>query len=246
MHMREAIRRYVPTVAAIVVIAVCVTAGNWQRARMHYKQGLRTQFEAAAASAPLNAQDLPQVASDWQALRYRPVALAGTFDASHQFLLDNRVQAGQVGYDVIAPLRLADGRVVLVDRGWVAQGRSRAEPPEAPPPAGAVTVHGRIELPPSTFFELKRDTAPRKVWQHLDLARFAALYGITPMPIVVQEIEAAPAKDGLSRTWPEPDFGIDTHRIYMMQWYAFAAIALAFWVVTHWPRAWRLRPSRAS
>ncbi|HZQ62990.1 MAG TPA: SURF1 family cytochrome oxidase biogenesis protein, partial [Casimicrobiaceae bacterium] len=63
--------RYVPTLAAIVVIALCVAAGNWQRARMHYKERLRDQFDTAAASAPLAAKDLPQVSGDWQALRYR-------------------------------------------------------------------------------------------------------------------------------------------------------------------------------
>ena len=36
--------------------------------------------------------------------------------------------------------------------------------------------------------------------------------------------------DGLVREWPRPDVGTDKHRIYMMQWYSFAALALGLWV----------------
>jgi cytochrome oxidase assembly protein ShyY1 len=45
--------------------------------------------------------------------------------------------------------------------------------------------------------------------------------------------------DGLVRAWPAPDFGIDTHRIYMVQWYAFALLATLLWLWFHRPRAAR-------
>jgi len=32
------------------------------------------------------------------------------------------------------------------------------------------------------------------------------------------------------RDWPAPDFGVEKHRIYMFQWYAFAALALVLWL----------------
>lgn len=230
------IRRYVPTVAMIAVVVLCVTAGNWQRARMHYKQDLRAQYERARSASPLTAADVPRVTSDWSALRYRDVALRGTFDASRQIMLDNRVHEGQVGYEVVAPLTLDDGRSVLVNRGWIAQGRSRAELPQVPAPRGPVLVKGRIDLPATSYFELKAESLTRPVWQHLDLARYAAWSGLSIPPIIVQQTAPAAATDELVRAWPAPDFGIDTHRIYMVQWYAFAAIALTFWAVTHWPR----------
>src|SRR5512132_1297404 len=109
------VRRFVPTLAAIVVIALCVTAGEWQRSRMHAREALRDRFDAAAAAAPLRASDLPRRDVGWAELRYRPVLLEGEFDAHRQILIDNRVQAGQAGYEVIAPFRLQDGRTVLID-----------------------------------------------------------------------------------------------------------------------------------
>ena len=60
-------------------------------------------------------------------------ARSGEFDAARQILIDNKVHAGAPAIDVVTPLKLADGeRYVLVDRGWVAHGARRAEPPAIP------------------------------------------------------------------------------------------------------------------
>ena len=67
---------------------------------------------------------------------------------ARQILIDNKVHDGRAGYHVVTPLVLADGRAVLVDRGWVAAGRdARASCRRSPPPAGTVTVRGRVNVP---------------------------------------------------------------------------------------------------
>jgi surfeit locus 1 family protein len=224
-------------------VALFVAAGNWQRDRMHAKQALRERYDAAAAAqtAPLPA---PATEADWISLRYQPVVASGEFDASHQIFIDNRVRAGQPGYQVLAPLALEDGRRVLVDRGWVAQGRTRAELPYVPPPRGTVVVRGRIGIPPTGYLELSAVPARGAVWQHVDPQRFAQATGIAVLPIVIeQSAPAAAGDDALERDRRPPDFGIDQHRIYMMQWYSLAALAVALWVVPafraprHAPRA---------
>ncbi|MEO5699930.1 MAG: SURF1 family protein [Casimicrobiaceae bacterium] len=235
-------RRYVPTLAVAAVIALCLAAAQWQRGRLYDKQDLRARYERARVAAPLVVDDLPREPADWPSLRYRLVMLEGRFDAPRQILLDNKVQDGQPGYEVMTPLLLVDGRAVLVDRGWVPLGRSRAEIPDVPPPLGPLTLAGRVELPPSGYLELgPPPPVGARVWQHLDLARFSANARLPVLPIVIQQTAPAAAGDALRRTWPEPDFGLNTHRMYMLQWYAFALTALVFWAATHWPRRWRRR-----
>ena len=218
--------RLVPTVATVAALVLFVAAGNWQRGRMETKEALRAQLDAAARSAPIDADALPS-ATDWAALRYRNVTAAGEFDRRHQILIDNRVHAGRVGYDVVAPLRMVDGRIVLVARGWVAQGATRDVLPDAPPPAGTVTISGRLAIPPAGYLELSAESSPGTVWQNLDPGRFAATTGLAVLPAVIEQ--TSPADDGLVRDWPAPDFGIEKHRIYMWQWYAFAVLAVVLW-----------------
>ena len=69
------------------------------------------------------------------------------------------------------------------------------------------------------------------MWQNLDLARFTAVSGVDVVPIVIEATRAPMPDDGLARDWPPPDFGIEKHRIYMVQWYAFAALAIVLWLV---------------
>ncbi|MCC6194291.1 MAG: SURF1 family protein, partial [Burkholderiales bacterium] len=194
--------------------------------RMRQKLALRAQVDAAARQAPV---PLP-VTTDWSAWRYRPVRASGTFDAAHQVLLDNRLYQGRAGYHVLTPLVTADRRTVLVDRGWVAAGVVRSELPRVPPPAGAVTVAGRINQPPPSFLELAQDTVRGAVWQNLDLGRYSAATGLTVLPVIVEQTAPLAPGDTLVREWPAPDLGVEKHMIYMVQWFAFAALAAGLWV----------------
>ena len=52
------------------------------------------------------------------------------------------------------------------------------------------------------------------------------------LPVVIEATEGA--GEGLVREWPRPDTGAEKHRIYMMQWYAFAALAAGLWAWFSW------------
>ena len=201
-----------------------VSAGTWQRGRMQQKDAWGAQL-AAAQAAPV--VPLPSGVDDWSAWRFRNVQAKGTLDAARQILIDNKVHRGRAGYHVVTPLKLDDGRTVLVDRGWIAGGATRADVPVVPVPTGEVTVTGRLNLPPQGYVEL-RETAPeRGVWQNLDPGRFALVTGVAVLPVVLEAMQGA--GEGLARDWPRPDTGSEKHRIYMMQWYAFAALAAGLW-----------------
>jgi len=221
--------RVLPTLATVAAVAVCVVAGNWQQGRMREKEALRAQLEAATRASPLDLAGLAG-SVDWPSLRYRPVIVTGEYIARRQIFVDNKVVAGRAGFHVVTPLALADGRYVLVNRGWVAQGASRSALPDAPPPPGSVMVRGRIAIPPAGYLELKPEATTGAVWQNLDPARYGAATGLHVLPAVVEATSAPMPDDGLVRDWPAPDFGIETHRIYMVQWYAFALLAIVLWL----------------
>jgi surfeit locus 1 family protein len=233
--VRRSRSRMLPTLVAIAAVAVCVAAGRWQQDRLRLKEAMRADFDAAARVEPVALASLP-AAADWASVRFRPVVATGEYAASSQILIDNRIHAGRAGYHVVTPLALADGRVVLVNRGWIAQGPSRSVLPVAAPPAGVATVRGRLSIPPGGYLELRAETPAGPVWQNLDPGRFADVTGLAVLPVVVEATAAPVPDDGLVRDWPAPDYGIETHRIYMLQWYAFALLAVILWVWFHRPQ----------
>jgi surfeit locus 1 family protein len=211
-------------------VALTIGLGNWQRHRAAEKDALRALVDASASQAPLDLAVLPQ---DAASARFRQVRVQGTFDASHQVLIDNKVHAGRAGYDVVTPLRIAaSGENVLVDRGWIVQGPSRAQLPRVDPPPGPTTVEGRINLPPARYLELAKVTATGPLVENLDIDRIAASSGLRLAPFVIEQ--TGDNGDGLLRDWPAPDFGAEQNRSYMLQWYAFAGIALVLWVTLNW------------
>ena len=137
---------------------------------------------------------------------------------------------GRVGFEVVAPLRLADGRTVLIDRGWVAAGATRAMLPQPPLPAGVVSLRGRIDLPAPAYWRSGSETLPAgTLWQHLETADFTRATGVAVLPIVVRALDM-PGNAGLVIDDALPDAGIDKHLSYMVQWYAFAAMAAGLWL----------------
>lgn len=218
---------WVPTVAAFATVALCVVAGNWQHRRMLEKEALQSTMQQAATLAPVT---LPTAVADWTAWRFRHVIATGEYDARHQILIDNKVHAGRVGFDVVTPFVLREGGVVLVDRGFIAGGRSRAELPQSPPPPGTLTLNGRIDIPPRSYYELGGSKGPAgPVVEHLDPARYAQATGIAVLPIVIDALDAATGGN-LARDWPIPNAGIERHIGYMVQWYTFAAMAGGLWL----------------
>jgi surfeit locus 1 family protein len=221
-----------PTLGLLLLIATTVALGNWQRQRAYDKQALRDQYEAASRAPPLALDADTLVAADPARFRFRAVRARGMYDAAHQLLIDNRVHAGRAGFDVVAPLKLEGASYVLVDRGWIAQGASRAALPQVPPPAGTVVVEGRINLPPARYLELGADSNAGPIRENLDIGRIAASSGLPLLAFIVEQTQDT--RDGLVRDWPAPDFGIEQHKSYMVQWYSLAALGVGLWLALNW------------
>ncbi len=220
-----------PTLGLIVLVAATLSLGNWQRQRAGQKEALQAQYDVAAREPPMQLA-LVRTASDAARWRFHLVRASGEFDARAQVLIDNKVHAGQPGYHVVTPLKLTDGNYVLVDRGWIRAGPRRAELPQVPPPTGSVTVEGRLDLPPQHYLELGADNATGPVRQNLDIARLATASGLPLLPYIVEQTGESP--DGLVRDWAVPDFGIEQHRSYMLQWYSLGLLGCVLWVGLNW------------
>ena len=155
----------------------------------------------------------------------------GQYDPAHQFLLDNMSHESVPGVHVLTPLLLDDGSAVLVNRGWIAWGPSRDVLPDVSVDAGRRTVVGRIDELPKPGIWLKGPPAsgwPRLV-QYPRMEELAAALGRELAPRQLLLDPAVP--DGFVRDWVVPGTPADRHLAYAVQWFAFAAVAAAIWLV---------------
>jgi surfeit locus 1 family protein len=220
---------WLPTLAAIAVIALTVSAGIWQTKRAQYKSALQDRYEAQSKAQPIA---LPGGPIDDSSYQYRRVSVTGRFDPAQEILLDNVILKGVPGYQVITPLKLEnESAYVLINRGWVARGMDRSILPEIRTPLGVVTIEG-IAVPPSgKFLELSSQTVEGKVWENLHFKRMQALLPLRLQTLMVTQLNDN--GDGLIRYWERPDTGMQMHVGYAFQWFAMALATMVIYGVRY-------------
>ncbi len=160
--------------------------------------------------------------------------VVGEFMPERTVLLDNKVRHQRAGYEVVTPLRLAEGIHVLVNRGWIEASPHREQLPEVRTPPGRLRVEGVMlaRLPQPMRLS---ETKPGKVRQRIDLKEFAVESGLTLQAFFIEQHSAL--DDGLLREWPRPELGVEKHESYALQWYSLAALSIALVVVLSFRRA---------
>ena len=220
-----------PTVVTLLLLPLMTGLGIWQLERAVWKQGLVDTHEGRARLSPVALVSLPKIDNEVQ---YRHVFVRGYYDMEHQLLLDNKTYQGYAGYHVLTPLQLAESdAVVLVNRGWVPMGASRAELPAIPGTRGEVLVNGIIKLPPKKFFRLadvnEANTDWPKVVQQLEPGELQQLLGRTlePLTLLLDKDD----EYGFVRHW-KAVYGVtpDKHRAYAVQWFTLAAVLLMIYI----------------
>ena len=218
------------TLGAVVLCALFIRLGFWQWDRGNTRQAEWDAFARGADKAlPLDTRGMANVE------RFQRVILTGQYDPAHQFLLDNRSHDGRPGYEVLTPLDRPDGRVVLVDRGWVAFTGSRQKLPDVTLRSqGPVTLTGRSDDLPTAGLPSGRAAPPvdgawPKVTSYPTMAELSAAFG-HPLESRILLLDAHDP-NGYVRDWHPPGMQPVRHWSYAIQWWAFAVVVIIFWVV---------------
>ncbi len=220
----RSIPRPLATVATLVAVLVFIALGEWQLGRAAEKRALAANFMSAGPA--LEWRKLPA-----DAPRFQRVTARGHYDSDRQFLLDNMSHAGRPGVQVLTPLVLGDGSAVLVNRGWLPFGATRQDLPAVAVTGESRGVAGRLDELPRPAIEL--EAAPESGWPRLvQFPRVEELSSLLDRELDSRIILLDPAEpDGYVREWVVPGTPAARHVGYAVQWFAFAALAVAIWFV---------------
>jgi len=207
-----------------------VQLGFWQWHKGEARQAEWDRFASGAEQViALGSRGVDSVA------RFQRVSLVGQMDPDHQFLLDNRIYQGQAGFEVLTPLARPNGRVALVDRGWVPfSGLRERLPGVALKPRGTVTVSGRVDDLPSPGLASGR-AAPSaqqpwpKVTAFPSMGQLSTALGVPLEPRIV--LLDPKEEDGYVRDWHPPGMEPIRHWSYAVQWWSFAVVLLVLWFI---------------
>ena len=198
--------------------------GTWQLERRSWKLDLiervTTRVHAPPAAAPGRAEWPLVTAADYE---YRHVRVTGVFLNDRETQVAASTELGP-GYWVLTPLRIRDGTLVLVNRGFVPTDRRDPATRKAGEIAGETTVTGllRITEPGGTLLRSNDPSADR--WYSRDVAAIAAARGLTDVAPYFIDADA-------DRYAQRPDFPVggltvitfhNNHLVYAITWYGLA------------------------
>jgi cytochrome oxidase assembly protein ShyY1 len=239
--MRLAFRfRVIPFVMTVALVVLGIMLGNWQTRRAEEKLGIAARLAERGAQAPVvfgqggGVQGHERVDGVHPTvIEYRRVRVTGEWVSGWPLFLDNRPLNGRAGFILAMPFKIAGSdKHVLVLRGWLPRdANDYARLPGFQTPPGTVTVEGVATLSAGQVMQLggAGELTPGARVQNLDIAAVAKASGLALAPFFVQQ---AGQGEGLVRDWPAPETGVDKHRGYAFQWYALAAMAALFFVIT--------------
>ncbi len=230
-------KRKVFIVLTCLVFIALLGLGTWQVQRLQWKQDLLASITDRLKSQPRDFADIERIMRETGDVDYRPVVVSGQFEhlnERHFFATHN----GLSGYFVYTPLRLGDGRIVFVNRGFVPFDRkdpgSRSDGQIDGPVSVTGLARNRLDRKPS--WVVPDNDLSKNIYYWKDLDTMARLSGyrlageVVPMFV---DADDAPNPGGL------PIGGVtivnmpNNHLPYAVTWYGLAASlagVFGFWL----------------
>lgn len=218
---------------AVLFAVACAFLSNWQFSRNEQRSEQLALVEANYDAPPVPLDELIPAGGELDpGDQWRPVRLVGTYLPDDTLLVRNRPHGGTAAFEVLVPFRAADGRVLLVNRGWVPPGDDAPVPETVPaPPAGQTTVVVRLRAAepvpasgrsapegqvPTIAPSLVADRISASAAEALERSAYGIVVSEDPAPASMPKLLEDPSED------PGP------HLSYAIQWILFAVMGFVF------------------
>jgi cytochrome oxidase assembly protein ShyY1 len=213
----------------VVAIVTMINLGFWQLRRLDERRAFNEAVSDRIVFPPVPIDELVGTPTVNRAREWRPVEATGTYLSEEEFVVVNRSEGGVAGDLVVTPMRLVDGSVLLVQRGFVPLSET-----VAPAPEGEVDIVGRLRLGQERRRGQVSDPAEGELTevQRIDFDRLGPQLPGPLVPMWVELVSSEPAETG---PFPQPvalpDLDEGPHLSYAVQWFIFAIAVTVGWVL---------------
>lgn len=212
----------------IVLVATMLSLANWQWHRHGERERFNDEVRTRATQQIRPLDEVLRSTPDPNDAQWYTVSVTGTFGPP-TFQLVNVSQNGAAGYDVVTPLTLDDGRIVIVNRGFL----PLAEPMPSDATKERVTIIGRVRVSDSRQFgEIDNSIQDDLVEiQRIDLDILDRAIAGDVVDVSIDALQSTPSDDPRLAPVAEPTLSSGPHLSYTVQWIMFSICAVAAWAL---------------
>jgi cytochrome oxidase assembly protein ShyY1 len=228
-YVKSSVSRWLRWFALAVVFAVaCAFLANWQLNRREQVVKIIERIDRNYSHQRVRLEVMvPKLDQFKLSRQYRKVWVHGHYLIKQQELVRNRPQNGAQGFTQIVPFELDNGKVIVIDRGWLPAGQSPERPDRVSQvPSGNLYIDGRLQPGEGAT---ATNTPPHQV-TNIDLPYLAKTAGIPEAAFYtaayLQLSGESPAPKGFTpQKEVRPDITEGNHLSYAFQWVIFAVMA---------------------
>lgn len=216
------------TLGIVLLIFTMINLGLWQLRRLDQRKEANAAVEQRYDQAPRPLDDVLTPGVDPDDLQWLPVTAVGTYRPEGTVHIVNRSQNGFGGDNIVVPLDLGDGRVLLVNRGFLPFGEDTP-----PAPSGQVEVTGRLRPSQERHFAQLSDpsTGTLTEAQRVDIPRLQQQVDGQLVDMYIDAFASNPADSTALEPVIKPDLSEGPHFSYAIQWFIFSVCAGVGWVL---------------
>ncbi len=215
-------------VLVAVVVVTMINLAFWQLRRLDERRDFNAQVRANANQPIAEYDDVVTDTTDPSTVEWRRVRVDGTYLPDRQFLVVNRSQNGATGRNVVNALQLADGSLLLVNRGFVPETDDLPAIPQGP-----IEVVGRLRVSERRATGQQSDESSDALTEirRIDLGVLSTQFDATVEPMYVEQLESTPPDDASLQPIVAPTLDEGPHLSYTIQWFIFSICVIVGWVL---------------
>lgn len=230
-----------PFAASLVALAILLSLGFWQLDRKAWKEDLLRQIETRAHQAP--GAIAPE--GDWPSWRaaegeFRRVEIEGVLQPDKVIALHGlaelRARQATQGFYLFAPLRLADGALVMINLGFAptelrdqAVAAMRSWPQQA-------RIVGLVRAPETRDLFVPENDAAHEAWWVRNLDDIRRARGLERLAPFYVDADSTPNPGG----WPkggQTQLTLRNHHLqYALTWFGLATTLIGVFAAFAWKR----------
>ena len=214
-----------PYAIGAVLVVQFIGLSIWQAGRGIDKRAEQQAFEAQSGFAAWS--------NGMEVRSFQKIKASGKPDSKRQFLLENIIINGRLGYYVLTPLVLGDDEpVLMVNRGWLERSGQPLDAAAIAVTESRITMRGRVGSLPRAGYRMGEAITPGSDWPlyavYPTLEELSAALGSDVQPFVL--LLDPQEQHGFFRHWVPEEMGPGRHFAYSLQWFAMGLVLAALLV----------------
>ena len=222
----------VPSLFALAALVTFIGLGTWQVERKAWKEALIDALERRLSAPPTALppreqwSKLEPAADEFRRAKFSATLVPGQEALVYASGSALRSDVSGPGYWVFAPAQVASGGVVVVNRGFVPEGRQDPATRAAGVTTGDADLVGVMRWPESRGAFSPQDDPGRNLWFVRDPIAIAAAKSWGEVAPFFVELESPQPQSGLPRAGALKVNLRNEHLQYAITWYGLALVVM--------------------